>query len=197
MYSTYSARDTGTLYQARNLIDARNVTNNPANNYYAASEFLDKFLDAYLIVGALDHFGMPSLDAEPTVNLFDGLVTDTAAKKAFILKTAQSFVHKHVMNEIPQLTSNAPTSSELRCRYCGKTYIRPSYLKQHEEKQHGHVSQAPVQATSTAKEDFVYNYTHNVLVLLLLRKNHNDAIHLGDGARVVSLYKFFYLFYNM
>lgn len=43
----------------------------------------------------------------------------------------------------------------------------------------------------------MYNYTHNELVLLLLRRNHNDAKHLGDGARAISLYKFFYLFYKI
>ena len=78
------------------------------------------------------------------------------------------------------------------------TSVRPSFLKQHEERQHGHVGQAQLlPITSTAKEDYVYNCTHNVLALLLLRRNHNDAKHLGDGARVISLYKFFYLFYKI
>ena len=71
---------------------------------------------------------MASLDAEPTVNLFDGPATDTAAKKAYVLRTATSFVEKHVMNEIPQLSTDAPTSNELCCRYCGKKYVRPSVL---------------------------------------------------------------------
>lgn len=141
---------------------------------------------------------MASLDAEPSVKLFDGPATDTAAKKAYVLMTVTSFVEKHVMNEIPQLSTDAPTSNELCCRYCGKKYIRPSFLKQHEERQHGHVGQPQLlPTTSTAKEDYVYNYTHNVLVLPLLRRNHNDAIHLGDGARVINFYKFFYLFYKI
>lgn len=129
----------------------------------------------------MDHFGIASLDAEPTVNLFDGPATDTAAKKAYALRTVTSFVEKHVMNEIPQLSTDAPTSNEVCCRNCGKKCVRLSFLKQHEERQHGHVGQAQLlPTTSTAKEDYVYNYTHNVLVLLLLRRNHNDAKHLGD-----------------
>ncbi len=53
LYRTLSARDTGTLYQVRNMTDARNVTKDPSNNYYAAKELLDKFRDAYLINDAL------------------------------------------------------------------------------------------------------------------------------------------------
>ena len=40
-------------------------------------------------------------------------------------------------------------------------------------------------------EDMVYNYTHQTLVLLLLRLDHNNALKLGDGERVLRLYKFF------
>ncbi|XP_078365731.1 uncharacterized protein LOC144649981 [Oculina patagonica] len=43
-------------------------------------------------------------------------------------------------------------------------------------------------------QDKVDNYTHQALVLLLLRKNHEDAITLADGERIVRLYKFFCLF---
>lgn len=59
---------------------------------------------------------MASLDAELTVNLFHCPATDTAAKKAYVLRTVTSFVEKHVMNEIPQLSTDVPTSNELCCR---------------------------------------------------------------------------------
>lgn len=36
-----------------------------------------------------------------------------------------------------------------------------------------------------------------MLVLLPLRKNHNDAIKLGDGERLLRLYKFFCLYYKV
>ena len=40
------ARDSGTLYAMRNCIDARNVSNDPHNRYYEASEFLNNVRDA-------------------------------------------------------------------------------------------------------------------------------------------------------
>ena len=90
MYNTSSAKDVGTIYHARNVIDARNVTKDPKNNYYAASELLDKFLDAYLISGALQHFGMASIHDELTVNTYDGLPNDAAQKEAYVNRTVQS-----------------------------------------------------------------------------------------------------------
>ena len=198
MYDTSSARDVGTIYHARNVIDARNVTKDPKNNYYAASELLDKFLDAYLIAGALQHFGMASIHDEPTVNTYDGLPNDTAQKEAYVNSTVHSFVKKYVINQVPELSQDAPVSNDLVCRFCGKKYARPTYLKKHEEQKHGCRSEHSPEITGKSKiEDGIYNYTHNVLVLLLLRANHNDAIHLGDGKRVIDVYKFFYLFYKV
>ncbi|XP_070581579.1 uncharacterized protein [Ptychodera flava] len=51
LYSTASCRDIGTLHAARNAINSRNVSSDPAKNFYASSELLDKFTDAYLVAG--------------------------------------------------------------------------------------------------------------------------------------------------
>lgn len=48
LYDTSSCRDKGTLYAAQNVIDARNVTDNPHNNFYACSEFVNKVTRAYI-----------------------------------------------------------------------------------------------------------------------------------------------------
>ena len=53
------------------MLDARSVSDDPHSNFYAASEFADKVLNAYLIVGDMNHHGMQSLDGEPTVNKYD------------------------------------------------------------------------------------------------------------------------------
>lgn len=84
------------------------------------------------------------------------------------------------------------------CRICNKKYVRPSALRKHEEKIHG--LQPPKSYTAVAQaneQDTVYNYTHQLLVLLLLRLNHNDAIKLGDGERILRLYKFFCLYFKV
>ena len=196
LYSTLSARDTGTLYQIRNLIDSRNVTRDPANNYYAAKELLDKFRDAYLINGALYHFGMTTVDSEPTKNCYEGPPNHSPSKEEYVRKSVRSFIDEHVMNGFREIDLNSTVvEHKLICRYCGKEYARPTYLKKHEEKKHGHLGTSDDE--NNTGEDYVYNYTHQVLVLLLLQMNHNNAINLGDGARVVRLYKFFYLYFKI
>ena len=51
LYSTGSTADIGTLYAARNSINARNVTKDPGDNFYAASALLDKYTKALLVTG--------------------------------------------------------------------------------------------------------------------------------------------------
>ncbi|XP_022783267.1 uncharacterized protein LOC111324048 [Stylophora pistillata] len=147
LYDTISSRDKGTLYAARNMIDARNVTDNPHNNFYACSEFLNKVTRAYLICGALHHFGM-----------------------------------------------------EKNVGFHSKMYFRPSALRKHEEREHRFeaVQSNPTSQTNASSDaDRVYNYTRQALLLLPLRMDHEDAIKLGDGERVLRLYKFFCLFYKV
>ena len=172
------------------------MTADPHNNYYAASEFLDKVNDAYLIVGALDHFGMETVEDQPSKNLYSGMPTDDYAKKEYVTNTIRQFVEEHVVNQVPELSPEVPTSNDLKCRECGRRYIRPHALRNHEREKHGITTTSTSISISCEGQDHVYNYTHQLLVLLLLRANHNDAIKLGDGGRVLRLYKYFMLFFK-
>ena len=85
----------------------------------------------------------------------------------------------------------------LSSQVCNKKYIRPHALRKDEERVHGlqqnsNYNTNPFNpASEQAKEqDMVYNYTHQTLVPLLLRLDHNNAIKLGDGERVSRLYSF-------
>jgi len=182
----------------RNAIDARNVSTDPHNRYYAASEFLDKVTDAYLINGALVHFGMTAIEAQPTINLYEGPAVSDDEKREFAVRVISNFLDEHVIYSVPELVDTAPTSNDLKCRVCGKTYKRPSALKKHEADKHD-IREAESLALSSKKEkdDKVRNYTHQLLVMLLLRLNHNDAIKHADGARVIRLYKYFCLYFKV
>ena len=173
------------------------MTVDPHNNYYAAAEFLDKVHDAYLIVGALDHFGMETVEDELKKNLYSGMQIDVNAKKEYVTKTIRQFVEKHEVNQVPELIPEAPTRNDLRCRECGRRYLRPHALRNHEREKHGIIPPRNSTSISHEGEDHIYNYTHQLLVLLLLRANHNDAIKLGDGGHVIRLYKYFMLFFKI
>jgi hypothetical protein len=183
----------------RNAIDARNVSNDPHNRYYAASEFLDKVTDAYLINGAFEHFGMTAVDGECTRNVYTGLPLDEDEKNKFAIRVITDFLDEHVIYSVPELPDTARLRPDLKCTVCGKAYKRPSYLKKHYEEKHDiyeSVRQSSKEKTQ-GEEDKVRNYTHNLLVMLLLRLNHNDAIKLADGPRVIRIYKYFCLYFKV
>lgn len=200
LYYTSSCRDKGTLYAARNMIDARNVTDNPHNNFYTCSEFLNKVTKAYLICGALHHFGMEKTDGVPQQNVYTGDPNDKQAKQAYVKDVLKCFIEEHVVTNLPELNQQAPISTDLKCRFCNRRYVRPSALRNHEEREHGFeaVRSNPTSQTNpSSDEDRLYNYTRQALLLLLLRMDHEDAIKLADGERVLRLYKFFCLFYKV
>lgn len=175
------------------------MSDDPHNDFYAASEFADKVLNAYLIVGAMNHHGMQCVDGEPTVNKYDGLPNDPEGKKQHVHAVIRSFIEQHVINQIPEMSTSAPISNNLTCRFCKKEYAQVPALRKHEEKKHGFKPTVSETADEVPIEgsDKVYNYTHQVLILLLLRLNHNDAISLGDGERIIRLYKFFCLYFKV
>lgn len=59
-----SSRDTGTTFSARNVTNSKHVTAGPSGNYYVCALTADKFTDAYLVTGDLDHFDMDSVNSE-------------------------------------------------------------------------------------------------------------------------------------
>ena len=197
LYSISSARDTGTLYAARNAINARNVTKDPSKNFYAAEELMKNVLDAYLVVGAMKHFGLLSVDGKPTENTYAGVESDNDMKKDYILKTIQEFIYSHVITAVPEAKEKEPRTATLVCHICGKKYVRKGALKKHTEKAHQVITAELEPTINKEDEDHVYNYTRLLLILLLLLHNHDNAIRLGDGARVLRLYKFFYLYFKV
>ena len=86
LYDLGSCRDNRKLYAVRNLLDERNVTVDPHNNIYTCGEFVDRVLDAYLICGALEYFGMENVDDEPTMNGFANIPTDMHAKREYVFE---------------------------------------------------------------------------------------------------------------
>jgi len=166
------------------MIDARNVTDNPHNNFYACSEFLNKVTKAYLICGALHHFGMEKTDGVPQQHVYTGDPNDKQAKQAYVKDVLKCFIEEHVVTNLPELNQQAPISNDLKCRFCNRRYVRTSALRNHEEREHGFeaVRSNPTSQTNpSSDEDRLYNYTRQALLLWLLRMDHEDAIKLADG----------------
>jgi L1 cell adhesion molecule like protein len=60
LYTPKSARDKGTLYQLRNVLDRKNVVSNPKKDFHACHDFLQTVVDGYIIAAACTIFKVKS-----------------------------------------------------------------------------------------------------------------------------------------
>lgn len=82
-YKVASAREAGTLYQLRNVINRRNVVENASADYHAVGSFIDVVTTAHVIAAALKAFGMSNIDDPcPKIPKFTDLA-DKDSKKDF------------------------------------------------------------------------------------------------------------------
>ncbi|XP_062571098.1 uncharacterized protein LOC134233123 [Saccostrea cucullata] len=192
LYNTSSARNQGTLYAARNTLNSRNVTQHSSQDFYACSDLVEKVTLAYIVTGGLEYFGMDTLNTVPTKNMYSGAIGDKKEMCEYILDHASEFAKQFCVPDTPLLPEYGPQSLSLICRYCNKEYKRPKSLRKHEATVHGHPDPLYGDAniteiTTQTSEDGVFNYTRLMLNLGLLRMNHNDAIRMGDGERIMRI----------
>ena len=205
LYSTASAGDQGTLYAARNTLNSRNVTKDPSDDFYAASDLIEKVTIAYIVAGGLKYFQMQSLHSEPEQNDYTGDVGNRSLMSEYLLNHATTFVKSYALPVIPSLPDYGPQNNSVKCRYCTKQYRKPKALRRHEATIHGH--QDPLynpdhsdnrdsSSQHSQEEDRVRNYSQLILTLGLLRLDHNDAIHMGDGERIMVINQFLMMYYK-
>ena len=202
MYSTKSSKDVGTLYSARNSVNAKSVTNEPSENIFASTELVNKFDSAYITAGGLHHFGMVTCDTEPTLHAYTGEIGNKKAMADVVLGQARAFLQQYFDMELPQIPLYGPQNNVLMCRYCNKLYQKVKALRKHESNIHG--LEDPLFCSSKKQdkqqdetnEDGILNYTKLSLALGLLRLNHTDAIRMGDGQRIVDINMYLYMLYK-
>ena len=205
LYSTKSSKHTGTLYAARNAINARNVTDEPGDNFYASTELVDKFDSAYIVCGGIHHFEMQSLDSEPGRHQYTGEIGNKKEMAEFVVSEAREFLDTLLSLDTPHIPVYGPQNNSLLCRFCNKKYKRPKKLRKHEAELHG--VDDPLYNNSSAEQsettlpndnkDRVLEYTKAAILLGLMRKNHSDAIKMGDGQRIIDMNMYLCLLYKM
>ena len=138
----------------------------------------------------------------PEANSFTGDLGNTDELKDYILSHAKVFVEQYTEFNVPELPEYGPQSNTLQCRYCNKLYKQTAALRRHEALKHSHFdplynknNSKPSTTGSDNSQDRIFNYTKIFLTLGLLRLDHNDAIHLGDGERIMRIDNFLLLYY--
>ena len=92
LYSTHSSRDVGTLYHLRQAIHRNNVTANPKKDVEACEQFMLSVTRAYLVVAALDFFGIETVSDKPTKCVPPQGPLSEATKRAYIQSTVRAFI---------------------------------------------------------------------------------------------------------
>ena len=110
------------------------MTKDPASNYYASSELVDKFTKAFIVTAAMDHFGMDSLEATLTQNNYYGDIGDQKQMKDYILSEAMTIVKKCTATDFPSIPEvGYQSNNDIICATCGKKYKLISSLRNHED----------------------------------------------------------------
>ena len=188
LYDPASSGDKGTLYAARNYLNARNVTVDPIKNVNAAEHLLTQFTIALILAAALKFFGMDSLEGDPSRNQFRlDLHGDTQTYASTIM---HQFVDEMALPSNVELAHDA---AGFICHVCQKKYVSKKNLKRHQKEKHPGVQRPSSESLDGASSDGVQNYSRVALGMGLLALDFIDARKHGDGGRIIRLYKFLLL----
>lgn len=94
-YATSSAREQGTLYQLRNVINRRNVVKTVSQDYHADSSFIDLVTDCHVITAAMEHFNLEEVNSSSVRIPADIETADVPTKKRLLLHLAAEVVDKY------------------------------------------------------------------------------------------------------
>ncbi|CAC5407725.1 unnamed protein product [Mytilus coruscus] len=87
--------------------------------------------------------------------------------------------------------------SRVTCHFCEKTYAYVGSLKTHEAKVHNSKIELPKKPTKEKKQDELQNYILMLFKLILLHRNLDTAVDMGDGERVGHSAKYELPVYNL
>lgn len=104
------------MYQLRNLVNRRNVVNNPKENEAACEDFMVTVTEAHILAAALEMFEMDSLTSAPSTKFFSegSSELDSLQRRNILLLATQQFVEKYVDLTIP--TEKSTTSKKDQAR---------------------------------------------------------------------------------
>lgn len=189
LYSTSSARDTGTMYNARNYLRAHNVSQEPMKDVNASVEFIDKYTDSLIVCAGLEYFGMQTIDSEPEKNKFNMM---TMQPTQYVQEHLGALVDQFAFHDGPEFAKH----DKILCPRCEKSYSTTQGLRKHMRTKHANAHQ-PQTISSSQPEDSVFNYSCAALSMCLLLRDFQDARRHGDGERIIKLYKFLLLYFKL
>ena len=162
-----SASYSGKFFQLRNLLNRKNIGISPKKDVNSHEDFFHLIVDVHVLVAAMEFLGMDSLDEDPNVEIIPPSVW-------MLDKEERKEILLSVCDSIVEEFTDIST-------------IKPK---------HNVNADNEPDANSRKSEDKVFSYAMEVLSFGLLYKELVDAVHEGDGLRVLSWWRFMMLIFK-
>lgn len=212
-FSTKSAQDRGTVYYYRNLLNARDVKGKVKNAYRPHKMLYYSILDAVCLLFFLDELEI-DVDSEiPLPSNFSNLTDDEQIQ--WLNEVCSRILRKYFFDESSDLfeqlrdIAGNPDHPEnywvqnfedgrIRCHFCPKTYAYVGSLKAHESSVHNVTvgKQSQLSKKTDDDADQLQDYVFMLFKLVMLHKNLDSAVDMGDGERSVRSAKYELPIYN-
>eukprot|EP00794_Sanderia_malayensis_P002024 gene2024-2301_t len=123
LYDSKSAADQGTLYSAKNFLNAKNVPSNPMHDIDATYDLIQQYTEALIVTA----YGVIKEKHNLSVNK---LAEEQKVTMEIILN---SILEEYVM---PSIAVDWKDTKDWQCKECGKTYKNISTLRKHKKDKH-------------------------------------------------------------
>ena len=160
----------------------------------AASDLMETYTKSLIVAAAMTFFGMHDATDDPQHNNFDFSVHQD--RKSYVMQTLSKIVDQYVIPSSDELSTQAP---QFQCSHCRKSYKTKRGLQKHTKASHTVLLSALTSQQSlveNTQQDDVFNYVRCAASMGLLALNFMDARRLGDGERVLQIYKYLLLHFK-
>jgi L1 cell adhesion molecule like protein len=165
------------------------------DDYNSVRDFFQVHVEAYIISATMSYWNISSTSASFVPETI--LNSDDKVKQDWLYSKVHDFA-KHLIFYDPKchatlLELNGP----FKCDVCDKVYQLHAAFIRHQRKIHNINFDSRSSSEQTIPdEDHVYNYGCVTISLGLLLRNFHDAVHEGDGNRIVRVWKFLLLLFR-
>jgi len=213
LYKAGSSFQGGTLLQLRNLINRRNISANIEGKFNEALDFFELVVVAHVLAASMHFFGMSVISDKPSRNALRDTTPNT--QWPVLRRAVEKLVDRYVMVGGMSETTPSPISEqtedynphvqriEAEHNY---TAVPLSQRSQASLSEHHRVfpqwlqvvQDEPTATLSIQKKapDGVLNYASAVLNDGLLLLEVRDAIHEGDGPRLLRCWKLMMMYWR-
>ncbi|XP_063400161.1 uncharacterized protein LOC134684783 [Mytilus trossulus] len=210
-YNTESASDKCTMHYYRNLLNnMRNVKGKVKNASRPFKLLYYTILDAICLLLFLDHLKMTETEKVLPEN-FQHKTKDE--KIAWINDICSILIQQWFFEDTTDICQNLREvvfdrdhpvnywlanleNGRIKCHFCPKSYAYLGSLKSHESKVHNLPAERKSKTVKPKDKDRVQDYIALLFKLVLLHKNLDSAVDMGNGGRSVRSAKYELPVYN-